>query len=57
MTVRVIIDLTDEQAAQMDDWVECAAARIVRHGDGIAALQLTDSLELITRPEGADRAA
>jgi hypothetical protein len=54
MTRRLIIDLTDEQLAQYGDWTECEAFRILDRGDGTAELNVTNDLELITRPEPAD---
>lgn len=38
------------------DWTECAAFRVVEVEPDIYALQVTNDLELITRPEG-DRVA
>jgi hypothetical protein len=55
MSRRVIVDLTDEQAAKYEDWTECAAFRIHQFDDGTARLEVSNDLELITRPEEVDR--
>lgn len=57
MSRSLIIALTDEEFDRYSEWTECAAFRIRDMGDGTARLEVTNDLELITRPEGVDRAA
>lgn len=51
MTIRLTIDLTDEQAAEYEEWTECAAFRIRQFEDGTPRVEVTNDLELITRPD------
>jgi hypothetical protein len=52
MSPRLIIDLTDQQAAEYEYWTECAAFRIHRFEDGTTRLEVSNDLDRITRPEG-----
>lgn len=55
MSRRLIIDLTDEHEALLDQWQDCAAFRITDLGDGTARLELTNDLDRITAPEPVDK--
>ena len=47
----VLCLIPQEMADAHRDWRECAAVRIVQHGDGSASFDICDDLEWLTDPE------
>ena len=48
----IVCRIPSELAAEYADWTEVAAFRIARLDDGTYEVQVTNDLELLTRPGG-----
>lgn len=48
-----ILEIPLALAEQYSEWTEAVAFRFVKHDDGSVEFQVSNDLELVTRPDGA----
>lgn len=52
MTGFYVLELPASVVDQYGDWTEAVAFRFVKHDDGSVEFQVSNDLELVTRPDG-----